>query len=67
MVLSNWIVPAIVEIPVALKLRVTISSPIIDVDATSLLSPPYSIAWASSSDGICLGASTISVVSLPSD
>ena len=33
MVLSNWIGPAIVEIPVALKLRVTISSPIIDVDA----------------------------------
>ena len=32
-VLSNCIGPAIVEIPVALKLRVTISSPIIDVDA----------------------------------
>ena len=38
--------------------------PMIDNDAVSLLSPLYSRATASSSDGIILGASTISSVPL---
>ena len=33
MVLSNWTAPLNVDIPVTFKLRVVISSPIIDVDA----------------------------------